>query len=228
WATRMRRDQADLVVVRVDRLDPAKNALRGFEAFELLLERRPDLQGRVRFVACLVPSRESVPEYRWYAEQTWSMVKRINERFPDSVTVHYGNDMERGLGALTAYDVLLVNPVLDGMNLVAQEGALVNTRNGVLLLSGGAGCADLLADHAVVIANARDVGETADALERALSMPASERLRLATQARSVIRARTPGVWLAEQLDGLRAAYAGDDPPPDTRDAPGRAEPIPAD
>lgn len=109
-------------IVRIDRLDPSKNILRGFEAFELLLQRRPDLRDQVHLLALLIPSRQGVPEYQWYGAQVRATAARVASRFPGTLSLHWGQDRDRALAAMWLYDVLLVNPVRDGMNLVAQKG----------------------------------------------------------------------------------------------------------
>jgi trehalose 6-phosphate synthase len=203
WLDALRRDTRGLRIVRVDRLDPAKNTLRGFDAFERLLETVPELVGEVHLLACLVPSRSEVPEYRWYGEQVWETIGHIQERYPDHLSVHFGNDMHRALAALRTYDVLLVNPLADGMNLVAQEGALVNTENGVVVLSRGAGCSDRL-PGAVLIEDARDVEATSRALSAALRLPERERHERASSMRQSVVARAPVDWLTAQLADLDA------------------------
>lgn len=202
WAQDQRR-----LIVRVDRLDPAKNALRGFQAYSLLLRRRPDLAQNLHFVACLMPSRERLPEYQRYARNVWRVVDDVNRRHPGSITVHYGNDQDRALGAMCGYDVLLVNPVTDGMNLVAQEGPVVNTNDGVLVLSLGAGAADLVSG-AIILDRPRDVQATADALETALSLSPAERRERANQMRTAISQRNPTEWLVRQLADVLAVTSG--------------------
>ena len=188
-------------IVRVDRMEPSKNILRGFLAFELLLERRPDLRGRVRFLAFLVPSRESVPEYRRYRERVFERVEAINRRFGDPIQIFYENNYPQAIGAMTGYDVLLVNPLIDGMNLVAKEGPIVNRRDGVLVLSEGAGAHDQLGQGAISIA-APDVEGTARALEQALEMDPAERAERAALLRDAVRTRDIAWWLERQLDDL--------------------------
>ncbi len=116
----------DQTIVRIDRVDPAKNVMRGLHAFALLLELNPDLVGRVRLLACLVDSDQDVHIYRRYKEEIDHEVRATNDRFrssnTDPITVLYGNDRYRAVAAMGLYDVLLVNPVADGMNLVSKEG----------------------------------------------------------------------------------------------------------
>lgn len=204
WARELAPGRSEHLVVRVDRLDPAKNVLRGFQALRLLLEREPELRGRVRFAGVLVPSRDYVPEYRWYAERVWDCVEGLRRDFPGSVTVLHQNDRARAMGALRVHDVLLVNSLRDGMNVVVQEAAVVGERAGLVALSTGAGAHELLGDHAVTIADARDVGATAGALARALALPAPERARRAGAMRSVVAGRGPEAWLRGQLEDLDA------------------------
>ncbi|HYI45487.1 MAG TPA: trehalose-6-phosphate synthase, partial [Actinomycetota bacterium] len=157
WARRFRESVDDgQLIVRVDRSEPSKNIVRGFEAFGMLLDRRADLRSRVRFVACVYPSRQTMPEYRRYSERIQMAVDDVNRRHPDSIQLFMEDDFDRSLGAQMAYDVLLVNPIMDGMNLVSKEGVAVNRRGGALVLSKGAGSFDELEDFAVKIDDALD------------------------------------------------------------------------
>ena len=130
-------------IVRVDRLDPSKNVADGFEAYDLLLRRHPELRSKVRFLAFLIPSRDSIPEYCQYKERVLALAESINHRYgtPEwqPVTVFLENNRTRALAGLTLHDVLLVNSLADGLNLVSKEGSLLNERDGVLALSDMAG-----------------------------------------------------------------------------------------
>jgi trehalose 6-phosphate synthase len=204
WARELAPGPSERLVVRVERLDPAKNVLRGFQALRLLLERDRDPRRRVRFAGVLVPSRDYVPEYRWYADRVWDCVEGLRRDFPGAVDVVHENDRARAMGALRVHDVLLVNSRLDGMNVVVQEAAVASRRAGLVALSTGAGAHELVGAHAVPIAAPRDVGATADALARALAVPWSERRRRAAAMRAVVAARSPEVWLRRQLEDLDA------------------------
>ncbi|MEU0272249.1 trehalose-6-phosphate synthase [Streptomyces sp. NPDC006307] len=209
WAARTRDGDPRAVIARVDRLDPAKNALRGFEAYARLLNQDAGLAERVRFVACLVPSRERVPAYRDYRDRVRRTVEAVNARHPGAITVHDGDDAERALGVLRAHDVLLVNAVADGMNLVAQEGALLTERDGVTVLSSGTGAADLLPrDATVPLERPRDVQATADALYTALTLPPGRRRAMAARARAAVAHADPVDWLHDQLADIAAIRAG--------------------
>lgn len=200
-ARRLESADGKLTIVRVDRMDPSKNILRGFRALDLLLARRPDLADRVRFLAFLVPSREWLPEYRRYRAEVFHLVDAINSRYGPLVRVFYRNDYVQALAGLTLYDVLLVNPVLDGMNLVAKEGPIVNARNGVLVLSEGAGAYQQLKAWALTVAPA-DIEGTACALEQALEMEAEERAWRAKGLRDAIQREDLREWLRRQLEDL--------------------------
>ncbi|HEX2058799.1 MAG TPA: trehalose-6-phosphate synthase, partial [Actinomycetota bacterium] len=211
WAERFRRAAPGPLVVRADRSEPSKNVVRGFEAFGMLLDRRPDLAASARFVACLYPSRQTMPEYRRYSEEVEKSVAEVNARHPDAIDLYMKDDFDRTLGAYRVYDVLLVNPIMDGMNLVAKEGPCLNENDGVLVLSPGAGAFEELGEHAVAIADQMDVASTAAALERALDMPADERRARAAQLRAASTVRKPEDWINAQLDDLEAIQARGEP-----------------
>jgi trehalose 6-phosphate synthase len=210
WAQRFRERHTGRLIVRADRTEPSKNIVRGFEAFGLMLDRRPDLRD-TRFVACLYPSRQSMPEYQRYAEDIERVVGEVNERHPDSIELFMKDDFDRTLGALSLYDVLLVNPIMDGMNLVAKEGPTLNQSDGVLVLSSGAGAYEELGAHAVDIEDSLSVEETANALSRALEMDPGERKRRAEELRSVVGASTPEGWIGAQLEDLQRIKRGEEP-----------------
>jgi trehalose 6-phosphate synthase len=205
------------LILRVDRLELTKNIVRGFEAYELFLHRYPEWRGRVVFLALLSPSRMDIPEYREYAEQCVAEADRINEALgePDwqPVEVHVKDDYLGALAAYGVYDVLFVNPVFDGMNLVAMEGPLLNRRGGVLVLSRNAGAYFRLGRYAVPV-NPFDCTEMADALNLALEMPHDERTRRARGLSRLVLANPPERWVRSQLEDLervrlrRIAHAG--------------------
>ncbi|MDQ3963481.1 MAG: trehalose-6-phosphate synthase [Actinomycetota bacterium] len=212
WAKRFRDWAGDgPLIVRGDRAEPSKNIIRGFKAFERVLERRPDLVDSVRFGACLYPSRQDLPEYRAYTSEIENAAAAVNARFPDSVELFMKDDFDRTLGAYRTYDVLLVNSIMDGMNLVSKEGPALNERDGVLVLSRGAGSFTELGAEAVAITDATDVEETARALERALDMGPEERSRRATALRAVVGATKPDDWIGAQIDDLAAIAGGGEP-----------------
>jgi trehalose 6-phosphate synthase len=207
----LRRQMGELNVIRIDRLDPSKNQLLGFLAFERLLELRPDLHSRVRFSAFLIPSRTDLSVYRAYADAIYATIDRINERFAaeskgPAISVFYTNDREQALAAMESCDVLLINSVQDGMNLVAKEWALVSKRPGVLIVSETAGVATEAADSALLV-SPLDVEGTAIALAQGLDMPEAERAERLARFRSRVERWTAQSWLSAQLDDLHATSA---------------------
>ena len=204
---RLRPMCGDKTVVKIDRVDPTKNIVGGLRAFSLLLERRPHLVGRTRFLALLVPSGAGIPEYRRCRAEIDRYVEDVNRRFGQDgiqpVTVLYQHNYLQAIAAMCLYDVLLVNPIMDGMNLVAKEGPTVNARDGVLVLSRAAGAYAQLEDGAIPV-DPGDVDGTAEALFRALNMPVEERkLRVATLRQAVERENARR-WLTSQLQDLRS------------------------
>ena len=204
---RKRRALARLVgdrhlVLRVDRTEPSKNVLRGFRSFEEFLRRHPEWEGKVILLVLLNPSRESLPEYRSYTEECIRAGERINAQAAEGtgtpVEVRVEDDYAEVVAAFGMYDTLVVNPLLDGMNLVAKEGPLLNRTKGVLLLSRNAGAFEELGRHAIPV-DPLDVTGTADALDAALRMRPEERARRARGLRRAITARSPAGWVEQQL-----------------------------
>jgi trehalose 6-phosphate synthase len=193
------------LIVRVDRTDPSKNIVRGFRAFGRLLDDHPELRGKVTFLASLMPSRQDVPEYADYLAQVGGVVAEINARHHGEgwqpIDLRLQEDMAFAVAAYQLADVLVVNAVNDGMNLVAKEAVLVNQREGVLLLSENTGAHEELGDYALTV-NPFDVGQQADAMYEALAMPADRRRELLAGARDAVRANDVGRWLRNQLADL--------------------------
>jgi trehalose 6-phosphate synthase len=201
-----------LAIVRVDRIELSKNILRGLHAFDELLERRPRWRGRVVLVALAYPSREGLADYLAYRSEVEHTVSRINERWATGdwtpILLDLADDRARSVAALRHYDVLLVNPVRDGLNLVAKEGALANRNDGVLVISREAGAWAELHPAALGV-NPFDVTATADALDAALAMDAAERARRAGELRRLVAGRTAADWLADLLGAAdRLSLAG--------------------
>ena len=193
------------VIVRVDRLEPSKNIVRGFLAYEALLQRHPRLRGRISFLAFLVPSRTGLREYGDYGRSVQNAVDRINARFGRAgwrpVQIFYENDYAQALAGLSIAEVVLVNPLVDGMNLVAKEAVVVSDRDAVLILSETAGAFDQMADGALSVAPADVVG-TADALATALAMPLAERRRRLSRLRRGVEREDINWWLRVQFEDL--------------------------
>lgn len=205
YVRKLQRRCGDRTILRVDRLEPTKNIINGFRAFELFLRLHPEFVRRVKFLAFLVPSRESIAEYQRYASEVWRLVGRINATYggPDwePIDVYYENNYEQALAAMQLYDVLLVNPATDGMNLVAKEGPVVNQRNGVLVLSEGAGAYEQLYLGAIGV-SPEDIEGTAQALYDGLVMPNWEKREKAEYLRRIITREDVGEWFRRQFEDL--------------------------
>lgn len=207
----------EFTILRVDRAEPSKNIVRGFQAFDRFLEAHPDFQGRVNFVAITVPSRMDVVEYQDYLDDVSAVVGRINAKYANVETgwqpIHLimGENYPRALASMKWYDVLLVNSMIDGMNLVAKEGALLNERNGVLILSEGAGAVTQLGEHSIVI-SPTDVEGTADAMHQALTMPLAERRRRAEGLRRAVERDDVAAWFEHQLLDMMHTINGEEVP----------------
>jgi trehalose 6-phosphate synthase len=193
------------LIVRVDRSDPSKNIVRGFRAFELYLETHPEMVGRVGMLALVNPSRQQVPEYADYLGAIENEAQRVNERFRagdwSPVDLRVDDDFPKSIAAYKQFDVLLVNAIFDGMNLVAKEAPLVNERNGVVVLSDNTGAHAELADWAVSV-NPCDVAGQALALEQALNLPEADRRRRLEGIQEHVREHDIGVWIDLQLAAL--------------------------
>jgi trehalose 6-phosphate synthase len=190
------------MVLRVDRIEPAKNLLRGFWAFDEMLRLRPELRGEVVLLALAYASRSTLPEYLAYGAEVEQTVRFVNDKWGTDdwapIILDVADDPGRSIAALMRYDVLLVNPLRDGLNLVAKEGPIVNTTDGVLALSREAGAFAELHPEALEV-NPFDVTGTAAVLLQALDMAPAERARRAEALRALVTRRKPGDWLAEQL-----------------------------
>jgi trehalose 6-phosphate synthase len=191
-----------MVVLRTDRIEPSKNVVRGFLAFDLLLSERPELRERVVFVALLYASREGLPEYLAYRQEVEQVVGRVNDRWArgdwQPIVLDTRDDYPRSIAGLMRYDALLVNPLKDGLNLVAKEGPIVNRRDGVVCLSREAGAFDELGP-AVLPVHPYDLVQTAETMHAALTTPKPERAERAARLRELAAARTPADWLDDLL-----------------------------
>jgi trehalose 6-phosphate synthase len=193
------------LVLRIDRIEPSKNIVRGFLAFEEMLELYPEHRGQVTFLALLVPSRMDVAEYKHYLDRLMATAGRVNATYGDSdwepVRLLVGESYPRAVAAMQLHDVLLVNAIADGMNLVAKEGPILNGRDGVLVLSERAGARQQLEPGALIVSPC-DVYATAEALHQALVMPAEERQERARRLRWLIEGEDITAWLCRQLETI--------------------------
>ncbi|HZO63064.1 MAG TPA: trehalose-6-phosphate synthase [Gaiellaceae bacterium] len=201
----LERIRPERLIVRVDRTDPSKNIVRGFQAFGRYLAATPEAHGRVGMVALLDPSRQDIPQYAAYVEEIEAAAAAVNERFGRAgwtpVLLEVQDDFARSVAAYKQYDVLLVNAVFDGLNLVAKEAPLVNERGGVVILSRNAGAFEELAPWVVAV-DPFDVGGQAEAIDLALRLPEDERRRRAEAIRAHVREHDLSEWLDLQLADL--------------------------
>ena len=192
----------DYLILRADRADPSKNILRGFRAFEILLDDHPELVGRVTFLALVQPSRQDVAQYVDYLEEIQRVVAEVNRKHGTDgwkpIDLSLEGDFDEVVAAYKSFDVLVVNAISDGMNLVAKEGALVNERDGVLALSENAGAYEELGEFAVTL-HPFDIQQQADAMFAALTMDRSERRDRLAGAATVVRENDVAKWLRDQL-----------------------------
>ena len=194
-------ERPEKLIVRVDRTDPSKNIARGFRAFGIFLDEHPEWRGRVKLLARLDPSRESIPEYVEYRAAIEREAAAVAARYPGALEVQVADDFPQSVATYKQYDVLLVNAVYDGMNLVAKEGPLVNARDGVLVLSENAGAHEELAEWALTI-NPFDVWGQAEALHEALTMEPQERRRRAQAIQAQVREHDVTRWVEGLLADL--------------------------
>ena len=192
-------------IMRVDRIEPTKNIVRGFQAYAQMLDEYPELQGVAKFLAYLVPSRQSMPEYKRYNAEVMKIIEEINQRYGTDewipIQAFSGNDRTQALAAMQYYDVLLVNPIIDGMNLVAKEGPIVNLTDGVLVLSRTAGAFQQMG-KASIPTSPTDVRETAQALYKALTLPSDEKRIKAALARQIVERQDLNTWLLRQISDV--------------------------
>jgi trehalose 6-phosphate synthase len=201
------------LIIRVDRADLSKNVLRGFTAFDTFLTQHPEFREEVTFIAHLQPSRQDVPEYAEYLERIEALVAVVNHRHGTTdwmpIDLKIYENFNDAVARYKHFDLLMVNSLFDGMNLVAKEAPAVNTRDGVLMLSENTGSHEELWDF-VISVNPFDIQDQADAIYRALTMPAEERHRWSEGLKEIIYSRNPGDWVDDQLrdiDQLREQLA---------------------
>jgi trehalose 6-phosphate synthase len=203
-------DIADIIgdrklILRIDRIEPSKNIVRGFKAFEEMLTMYPDQKEKVSFLALLVPSRLDVEEYQIYLDDLMAAAGHVNATIGTSdwepIRVLVGESYSRAIAALKYYDVLLVNSIADGMNLVAKEGPIVNKRNGVLVLSERTGAQEQLGESAITISPC-DVYATAEAMYQGLVMATDERKERSDRLSWIIEKEDIHDWLCRQLDAV--------------------------
>jgi trehalose 6-phosphate synthase len=207
----IRRRRRNHMILRVDRADLSKNVLRGFTAFDIFLEQHPEFREHVTFIAHLQPSRQDIPEYVEYLEKIEALVAVVNHRHGTTdwmpIDLRLRDDFEEAVALYKHFDLLLVNAMWDGMNLVSKEGPLVNQHHGMVILSENTGAHEELGDCTISV-NPFDVQEQADAIHYALTASADERRRRWERLHTIITSRTPADWIDDQLADIELKRAG--------------------
>ncbi len=200
------RRRREHLIIRVDRADLSKNVLRGFTAFDVFLQRHPEFREKVTFIAHLQPSRQDVPEYAEYLERIEALVAVVNHRHGTTdwmpIDLRIYENLPDAVARYKNYDLLMVNALFDGMNLVAKEAPAVNERDGVVMLSENTGSHEELGE-CVLSVNPFDIEEQAETIYKALTMSPDHRQLLASSLREIVERRDPGVWIDEQLADIR-------------------------
>ena len=201
-AEELRAEHPGRIILRVDRTDPSKNILRGFLAYRRMFELHPELIGQVTFLALLQPRRQDVDEYVRYRDAIEATVATVNAALATPtwrpIDLRFEENLALAVAAYSMFDVLLVNAVADGMNLVAKEALLVNERDGVLVLSENTGAHAELGAIALTI-QPFDIEDQADALHEALTMDAASRHARHDAGVEIVRTNSPAKWLSRQL-----------------------------
>jgi len=166
------------VILSIDRLDYSKGIPQRLKAFEMLLDRNPQLREKVSFLMVVVPSRDKVGKYKELKEEIDELVGRINGKYNriSWTPIHYFY-RSMPLAALSAFyriaQVALVTPMRDGMNLVCKEYiASKLNKSGVLILSEMAGASKELSD--AILVNPNDIDQMVDAMGQAINMDIGE------------------------------------------------------
>jgi trehalose 6-phosphate synthase len=205
YEQRLRQLRSEVTIVRIDRAEPNKNVIRGFKAYELLLTRHPELKGKVTFLAFLVPSRTHIRQYQRYMEEVEQLVNQINHTFGNEewqpIRAFMENNYTQAIAGMKLYDVLLINTIVEGMNLVAKEGPVVNTHNGVLVLSESSGAYHQLG-RAVLPVSPTDIEGTMESLYQAIQMSPEERKERAAILTDLIQREDINHWVCRQLEDI--------------------------
>ncbi len=202
----------EFMVCRIDRADLSKNILRGFKAFDRFLELHPEYVERITFLAMLQETRMDVEEYVQHHAKIIDLVSHVNTKHGTTdwmpIDLRFEQNMARAVAMYKQYDVLMVNAVFDGMNLVSKEGPVVNTRDGVVILSENTGAHEEIGAFTLSV-NPFDIEAQASALFEALTMDAGERADRADSLRRVVIENDIGKWIASQWVDIEAKAAAE-------------------
>ena len=205
YEARLAAEVGEITIVRIDRAEPNKNIIRGFKAYDLLLSRYPDLKGRVKFLAFLVPSRTHIRQYQRYLDEVQQAIQQVNNNHGTEdwkpIVAYIENNYTQAIAGMKLYDALLVNTIVEGMNLVAKEGPVVNNRDGVLILSQSSGVYHQLAGGALSV-SPTDVEGTMQALYQAITMSPQDRKDRAAHLFESVCRQDVNQWLINQLEDI--------------------------
>jgi trehalose 6-phosphate synthase len=195
------------LILRVDRADLSKNIVRGFKAYDAMLDDHPELAERVTFLALVQPSREDVDEYAAYLDRIRRVVADVNLKHGTAdwqpIDLRLQDDIHVALAAYKLFDLLVVNSIFDGMNLVAKEAVILNRRDGVLALSENTGAHEEMGAFALTL-QPFDIRQQAEAFYEALTMDRQERRERSAACAGIVRGNDIDKWLAAQLADVRA------------------------
>jgi len=196
----------DYLVLRVDRMDLSKNIVRGFKAFDMFLDDHPEFKENITFLALLQPSREDVAEYVDYRQEIMRVVEVINTKHGTAnwmpIDVRMQDNFARSVAAYKQFDVLMVNAIYDGMNLIAKEAGLINRKNGVIILSENAGAHEELGEHCITV-SPFDLEHQSQAIYKALTMDEDDKELLAGKIRETVRNNDIHKWIETQFVDIK-------------------------
>ena len=205
YEARLAAHRNEITIVRIDRAEPNKNIVRGFKAYELMLSRHPELHGKVNFLAFLVPSRTHIRQYQRYMDEIKQAVNQVNSSFGNAdwqpIVPFIENNYTQAIAGMKLYDALLVNTIMEGTNLVAKEGPVVNTRHGVLVLSESSGVHHQLAEGALSI-SPTDIEGTMEALYLAITMAPEDRKQRSSLLMDTVCREDITHWISRQLEDI--------------------------
>ena len=205
YESRLAADTGEFTIVRIDRAEPNKNIVRGFRAYELMISRYPELKGKVKFLAFLVPSRTHIRQYQRYMDEIQQVIQQINNNHGTDdwqpIVSYIENNYTQAIAGMKLYDALLVNTIIEGMNLVAKEGPVVNNRDGVLVLSNSSGVHHQLSDGSLSI-SPTDIEGTMEALHQAVIMTPEDRKDRAERLLKSVCHEDINNWLYQQINDI--------------------------
>ncbi len=201
----------DHLILRVDRMDLSKNIVRGFKAFDMFLDEHPEFRQRITFLALLQPSREDVEEYVEYRKKIMRVVEVINTKHGTTnwmpIDLRMQDNFSRSLASYKQFDVLMVNAIYDGMNLIAKEAGLINRRDGVIILSENTGAHEELGEFCITV-GPFDLESQAQAIYQALVMPQDEKRQRAGMIRDTVRHNDIHKWIETQFIDIKQKMSG--------------------